>query len=271
MRDRQDNDKVGKSLDFISSSYVPNGTVLLCSFGKDSMVLLHLIRRCLGNIPVAYYHLPGQNDRNEFANKVIRELNLMVYDLQASTRDIVFHHEDKFDLVSIVPISKDKYISFFHEITDDGSMQCILNFLKGPFYSATSIPWNVFFHAHKSSDIDPMFGPVPLKSEIKMNDSIKICYPLRDWTDEDIWNYAVKNNLMINELCYNKDNNFAPFLDKRYNNNYYSACTECINPVKPKFVRCRIANKEVLNIRFGDKEYYHKKFNFYNDLCKLIL
>src|SRR5215475_6165411 len=54
---------------------------LMCSFGKDSMALLHLVRETLGkDLPVIYYRHPYYPAKQQFANQVIESRGLTVHD-----------------------------------------------------------------------------------------------------------------------------------------------------------------------------------------------
>jgi hypothetical protein len=263
--------KIKQSFDIISSEYVPGKSVVLCSFGKDSMVLLDLVMKKYGDIPIGHYSLPGYPKKKEFALKFIQKLNLVVHNIPIMAMDIFMDSNGKFELMVFLPISKDKCLMPCVDIIDTREKNCIFDLLAGPFYSNTVSPWTVFFVGHKQSDVDSFFGPVPISKDRKLVGDIKICYPLKDWTDEDIWQYTIENGIPYNDKCYNKDNNFLPFEDTTYNPHYYSACTDCINPNKPKEVYCRIASRKIPNKRFGDMDYYPQKHSFYRTILNQIL
>jgi len=54
----------------LNKSYNP---VILCSFGKDSMVMLYLIRKIKKDIPVLFFKEPFFPKKYSFANEVIMD------------------------------------------------------------------------------------------------------------------------------------------------------------------------------------------------------
>src|SRR5215469_287012 len=53
--------------------------VLFCSFGKDSLTLLHLLLSRKIRIPIIYYTDPWFPRKNAFANRVIENFELEVH------------------------------------------------------------------------------------------------------------------------------------------------------------------------------------------------
>jgi 3'-phosphoadenosine 5'-phosphosulfate sulfotransferase (PAPS reductase)/FAD synthetase len=56
-----------------------NASIVMLSFGKDSMVMLHLIRNINENIPCLYQKEGYFQIKQEFSSKIIQDWNLTVY------------------------------------------------------------------------------------------------------------------------------------------------------------------------------------------------
>jgi hypothetical protein len=213
---------------------------LLCSFGKDSMVLLHLIRATLtGQVPVIYYRFPYFPAKQAFANQIIEKWGLTVHDYPPLACGVKVNDE-RLELVSRysfggngafdLPINTEPPISRRDFI-------CGLNdWLLRPKAGAIMFPWDSLFMAHKSSDVDPFEGAVPLKTNSVAIGQAELIFPLRDWTDADVWDYIEENRVPYDKRRYQDR---AELPDKWLNPDYIHACTRCIDPrEKAKTVFC---------------------------------
>ncbi len=112
-------------------------------------------------------------------------------------------------------------------------------------------PWDLVFIGHKSSDVDPFEGAVPLKQDIvKVDDGPTFAFPLRDWTDDDIWDYIEQNRLQQYVQTGSRYNlgSRSEITEKRFNNDYVTACTRCIDPRESEQVYCPLLKKVIPNI-----------------------
>jgi 3'-phosphoadenosine 5'-phosphosulfate sulfotransferase (PAPS reductase)/FAD synthetase len=234
--------------------------VLLCSFGKDSMVLLDLIRQVLPArtgrgrmnchsypLPVIYHRHPYFPAKHEFADSVIRSWMLEVYDFppvacgvkcrgekqkaesgkqkfqlsksQLSTFELVTRYQIGNGVIDLpmnteAPIERRPFV-------------CGLQWLTRPKTLGAQWPWSTVFIGHKSSDVDPYEGPVPLKADRVETAGVNAVFPLRHWTDQDVWDYTELNAVPYDKRRY-RDR--AELADKWLNPDYVHACTACIDP-----------------------------------------
>jgi hypothetical protein len=213
--------------------------VLLCSFGKDSMVLLHLIRQVLEvrspschayPIPVIYHRYPYFPAKHDFADETIRKWGLEVYDFPPLHCGVKCK-EDRLELVTRYQIGKgaiDIPINTEEPILRR-QFVCGLEWLLRPKTTGGQWPWTTVFIGHKSSDVDPYEGPVPLKyDQAYLSDAaVNAVFPLRHWTDDDVWDYIEIARVPYDRRRYG---NRVEFHDKWLNPDYINACTACIDP-----------------------------------------
>ena len=117
---------------------------------------------------------------------------------------------------------------------------------KGTF----AFPFDLIFHGHKDSDVDACHGHVPLRSDSNMpRDAAATSYPLRNWTDADVWNYIEKHDIPIHHDRYEKvEETWRQKEDKRFNHHYMPACTNCLDPENARSVYCPKLKCEVANV-----------------------
>lgn len=245
--------KVEEAISLISDNIV--NPVVMSSFGKDSMVMLDLIRKAGFKFPILFFREPFHPKKYEFSNKVILDNNYVVYDYppidnaiskNGNTIEIINLyqlHDNPLRVIYVptgisTPKDFEEYLCGLRDIYE--KPKCSYNF-----------PWNTIFIGHKSTDKDPVLGGIiELNTDMYFDKSCDktIVFPLRFFTDEDIWNYTIRENLPINYKRYNKDNNWKEFEDITYNPDYFYACTRCIDNTNEDRVFCPRLNKIIPNI-----------------------
>ncbi len=204
---------------------------LMCSFGKDSMVVAHLLRTAGHQLPVIFHREPFLPRKYAFARKVISLWNLTVYDFPPLTTAVA-EKDGTMEIVNyypagarpcalptglVAPAEGERALCALHDF-----------YLKptGTFH----YPWDVVFHGHKSCDHDPIYGPVPLAADFARNlDSVSPAFPLREWTDEDVWAYHEQHQLPVHLERYEQiDGAWRERADKRRNPDYFPACWACM-------------------------------------------
>jgi hypothetical protein len=123
---------------------------------------------------------------------------------------------------------------------------CGLNdWVLRPKAGAITFPWRTVFMGHKSSDVDPFEGPVPLKTYQTRIGGVDVVFPLRDWTDADVWDYLDANHVPTDTRRYQERRELA---DKWLNSDYLNACTKCMDPEQPAEVLCPKTGRTVPNV-----------------------
>lgn len=226
-----------------------NKPALMCSFGKDSMALLHLAREALGKtIPVICYRHPWFAAKWEFANEIIKSWALTVHDYPPAVAGV----KVKPGMLELVAR---------YEFGQDGAMDLPINtmapmarrdFVCGlndwvlrPKSGAITFPWQTVYMGHKSSDVDPYEGPVPLKYDCVNIGGADVIFPLHDWTDADVWDYIEANHVPYDKRRYH-DRQELP--DKWLNPDYIHACTRCIDTREGDQVLCPLTGKHIPNV-----------------------
>src|SRR4051812_43117041 len=79
-------DKLPKTVEMIQRVVKEyKNPALLCSFGKDSMVLLAIMRGIKMDLPNIFFREPYFPKKYQFANEIIRKWDLTCFDYQPST------------------------------------------------------------------------------------------------------------------------------------------------------------------------------------------
>lgn len=228
-----------------------NKPVVMSSFGKDSMCLLHLLKTMGIKLPILFHRKPFEPKKYEFADSVIHAENYTVHDYPPSNTSVT-KNGDKAEITSYYQVGGNATIWLGRNIIkpEDGKpFLCGLEDFYDTPIGAFHFPWDVCIVGHKSSDVDPIQGPVPLKSDIHHpEEGPDYAYPLRYFTDADVWEYTYKFKVPYNDKRYDKSSGYKEFKDKTYNDDYYCACMRCIDKDESSVVFCPKYNKQVSNI-----------------------
>jgi hypothetical protein len=208
---------------------------VMCSFGKDSMVLLHLARETLGkDLPVIYFKHPYFPAKQKFANEIMTSRGLTVHDYPPFAAGVKVKPE-MLELVARYGFGEngalDLPINTCEPVPRRSFICGLYDWILRPKAGVITFPWKTVFMGHKSSDVDPFDGAVPLKSDTAMIGGTELVFPLRHWTDEDVWDYTEAN-----QIPYDKRRYFgrAELADKWLNPDYIHACTACIDPLETR-------------------------------------
>lgn len=234
----------------VLSEQEPTG--IYFSGGKDSMVLLHLIVSRFGRLPVVFHREPFHTIRFEFANAVLAKWDMRVFDYAPCATHLwegkgiiayTYRYEvGRNEKGQIVTLDLPKNI--IHDPTGVCGLQEIIDRPLGTF----TFPWKWMFHGHKSSDEDQIAGKVPLHVDAVRNEfGPSAAFPLRNWTDSDVWDYIEKFDVPYDADRYDKATR-SEHSGKVYNSDYTRACIKCMDKREGATVMCPKMNLEINNI-----------------------
>jgi 3'-phosphoadenosine 5'-phosphosulfate sulfotransferase (PAPS reductase)/FAD synthetase len=205
--------------------------VFMWSGGKDSMVLLWILRSMKRILPILFYEDPWFPRKYEFAHRIIAALNLEVYDYPP-VRVSMLYGRDIPAFVNEYLMSDNMTMALPKNIVEyeDGDEEylCGLNFFTRPLGTFV-YPWNLVLIGHKSSDEDQIYGKVPLRQRIVLRDAgPAYAFPLKDWTDTDVWDYTEKYDVPVQASRYDQAHR-QEWKTKYFNSDYFHACIRCVD------------------------------------------
>jgi hypothetical protein len=227
-----------------------NNPIAMASFGKDSMVLLHLLKTLGLKLPVLFHKEPFEPKKYEFANRVIAKEGYVVYDYPPSFTQMA-KTGSNVEIISRYQVGN-SFIWLGTGIKKPEEGKPFLCGYEDVYKKPTGdfeFPWDLCYVGHKSVDKDPIRGNIPLLVDIKKNEgSPDYAFPLRDFTDADIWEYTETFGVDWNEKRYDKMNGYKEFKDITFNNDYYHCCVNCLDRDGPAAVWCPKLNCTIANI-----------------------
>lgn len=235
----------------------PN-SVVLWSGGKDSTAMLHLLKFQAGiDVPVIQFRQPKFRDRYAYSDQIIKEWDLTVYDYPASRFALADGPdtetgEVRFDLLHYFQWGeKAVVLSLGTERPKEGEkFMCGLNdFLRRPT-GTFNWPWESVWIGTKNSDTDLIKGHVPLSQDVRHAEGSPVSlYPMRNWTDRDIYQYLEDNRVKADPTRYVKTKQgWVNNPDKSLNADFYPTCLNCVDRHQPNHVHCPKLKATVTNI-----------------------
>jgi len=231
-----------KTLEFIEDCLSASANpVCLCSFGKDSLVLLHLILR-IKKIPVIYWREPFYQKKFAHSQSIAEKWDLEVYDYPPTFTDYL-QLGNYFDVYSYYYINGKDYVNLSTGTRDykpeDKEFLCAIKDLLGrPKVPAYEFNWDCIFHGHKQCD--PLYVTDRIElPRLKIFGKGILAMAIKDWTDNEIWDYIHKYDLPFNKERYRAGN-------EKFNNDVFPTCHDCLDYRKiGSMVYCPKLKKEV--------------------------
>lgn len=227
------------------------------SGGKDSMVLLHLLRRHGIKVPVVFWREPWQPYKYEFHDKIIRDWELFVYSWHPY-KSAMQRSGDEFEVQNWYQINGVSLTcpTGITEPVDDLPHVTALDILKRPKQNQIMVPkFDALWIGHKQCDADPILGgDAGTRIEVRSlphDIGPSLIFPLRDWTHDDVWQYIEDYDVPFDEKRYEKvDGKWRERPNKRHNADYVHASIECVDNREgaPKFFRCKKLNMDTENV-----------------------
>jgi hypothetical protein len=209
------------------------------------------------DIPVVQYRQPKFRERYAYSDRLIKEWNLEVYEyppMKVSLADgpDVNTGEVRFDMLHYFQWGKNCVVlSLGTEKPKDGEkFLCgVDDFLQRPT-GTFNWPWGAVFIGTKYEDTDLIKGHVPLAQDIRIVDGAPVSlYPMRDWTDDEIFQYLEESGVEPDPTRYIKENGkWKNNPDKSLNADFYPACFNCVNRHLGRHVHCPKLNATITNI-----------------------
>lgn len=225
---------------------------VLCSFGKDSVLVLAMVRQFIPSIPVIFFRHPFFPKKYRYADQLIQEWNLTVYqdippaDITLSSGqgdevEILNHYRFGSGLVSM-PVGRSE--------PREGHRLCGLDDLVTRPVGSYNWKWDVVFHGHKNTDRDPIVRDMRLQANLLRDPRIcAIQYPVRDFDDREVFEALEFMGVPINEDRYEKiDGVWSEKADKTLNSDYMPYCDACMRRDGTKSVPCFKYGLDTANI-----------------------
>lgn len=215
------------------------------------MVLLDILDRIDVNLPIIFHRDPWWPNKYKFADEQIAKRGLEVYDYApyfmslwegVSIMSFVSHYQIGNAQGALLQLPKN-----IVPPEDGKKFLCGLKeVLKRPT-GTFNYPWDCVLIAHKSSDEDQIAGKIKLHCDVKQSNGLgpDAVFPLREWTDEDVWNYIDKFKVPQQPDRYDVKNR-KELPDKTNNSDYAHVCIACCDKSKP--VRSVICPKTGLEV-----------------------
>lgn len=233
-------------------------SVVMWSGGKDSTAMLHLMLEVAGvKPPVIQLREHRFRERYAYSDALIAKWGLEVYDYPPSKLELgsgpdVETGEMRFDLLKHYQWGS-KLVSLClgtERPTDGKPYLCAVDdYLNRPT-GTFNWPWPAAYIGTKNTDTDLIKGQVHLNQHVRIVAGAPVSlYPLRDWTDADVFNYLVQSGVQPDPTRYVEANGvWRNNPDKSLNADFYPVCVNCVDRHQGPTVYCPKLKGKITNI-----------------------
>lgn len=237
--------------------------IAFCSFGKDSIVMLHLIFR-VRKVPIVFIRHHKFQEQFEHANRVALEWDLEVYNLMPC--DITDYQQgDHFDILELYRSGPTERMlmgsgirPYDPERDKDRYFCAAEDLLLRPKAYVSDYPWDVTFNGHKACDNIHIADSVDQMQPIRQGEATRMVFPLHDWSDDDVWAYIRDNDLPYDRRRYDQG-------IESVNPDRMPTCYRCMDvKLRGQQVPCPKYGRDILNIAKSQEEHDALKLRLVN-------
>lgn len=197
-----------------------------CSFGKDSMVMLHLIVRHRPDIPVVYVEQFPHPTKHQFMERMACEWNLNMQPALPVAWRTYYGQPGHVEIVTGYHIGPQATIVVPSEPMgelDESSCMCGIDILNQDVVPGKTPAFDGAFIGQRDDDVDVVMGNVAVSGnrDVIETKTFRYLYPLKDWTSKDIWDYHRRYEVPANSGRYGRQ-------DPEFNNDVWNLCTKCL-------------------------------------------
>lgn len=210
--------------------------VVLSSFGKDSLVLLSLMKRVYGEYPDVIFWMDGlPMNKYLHAFKTAAALDVRLFTYPPTAWDYL-QKDDFFDVIHYFYITEGAFTTLYtgcRQYRKNEQFLCAVDdLLSYPRIDRYEFRWDYIFQGQKECDDLHIAKSYKLNPVSLFGDKLML-YPLYNWSDEDVWSYVDKFSLRkyIQEERYrdNPSGRSKTLKNDRNNPDVAPTCFACLD------------------------------------------
>lgn len=179
--------------------------IVACSFGKESVLLLALVREQMPDVPAIWLRENQLRSQREFAERLIVEWDLTVFGVAPTHTYLVPAPDGKLSFVSEYGLNGERFPVVRDLVAGD---RCLLKFpaARG---SEVAFPFDSVLIGWKDCDTHPIFGRAPYPPDGTLSCGTMFYAPLRDLSDDQVWQAIRDLGLPYNRAKYDGRDDLA--------------------------------------------------------------
>jgi len=201
-------------------------SIVMSSFGKDSIVLLDMARKFIPDIDVLYLMDTGGKmlQKHYRAFRVANKLGTPLYTYPPFLSDYI-QNDGFFDVIHYFYVDGKDYLTLYNGCKPfkkgEDYLCALIDLLDMPTCDKYEFRWDCVFQGQRSDETIHIKKTTIKEPIVKFGHGI-LALPLFNWTEADVWDYIKANKLPYQTARYD---------DKRtdVNNDYIPTCYECLD------------------------------------------
>ena len=264
MEELQGMDKAETARKIIEESLrVSKRPVVFCSFGKDSTVLLDMVREFREDVDVVYLMDGKFPEKNLHAFATAVKMGVRTLHTYPPSMVDYMQKGDYFEVLHFYYVNGDNWYVLYNGCApykEGEDFVCAKKDLiqDFKFIDKYSFPWDCIFHGQKETESIYVVDTYKIKTPIVPFGNGVLSMPLFDWTDVEVLDYAKKNEMPIQNERYdgNPYGGYTGTDKDKLNNDVIPTCFKCMDYRIGNEVVCPKTNQLVQF--WGKTEQQHK-------------
>lgn len=179
--------------------------IVACSFGKESVLLLSLVREQIPDVPVIWLRENLLRTQREFAERLIVEWGLTVFGFAPTHVYLMPAPDGKLSLISEYGLNGEHFPVVRDLVAGD---RCLLKFPTASG-TATAFPFDSVLIGWKDCDTHPIFGRAPYPPDGTLSCGTRFYAPLRHLSDDQVWQAIRDLDIPYNQAKYDARDDLA--------------------------------------------------------------
>lgn len=202
---------------------------VLYSGGKESQICLYLARQVRPDVSAVYMTVTDDARKHAFVRSVCAMWDVPLDERKPSARDLA-GRGNHIEVINLFHIGPNAILHLgMQPVTENNQHHfCAVRERYKPIEDAPW-PYDVAVCGQRDDDKDTLYGDVPVGADELRLGPVRAIFPLRRWTEADVWAATREYKIPQNYLRYDRRTG-EKLSGSAFNNDYYHLCTRCLEP-----------------------------------------
>jgi len=203
---------------------------VLYSGGHDSQVLLWLARQARPDVTAVYCEMHEDARKQAFVSESCHMWGIRLDVRRPFARDLI-GNGDHIEVFNAFPLGESVLRMGMQATGRETNARhlCAVRLRCEDLPPRESWDYDLALMGQRDDDTDPAYGPVPVGLDELTVGGVRVLFPIRQWTNADVWTVTRQYGIPQNWRRYDKATG-EKLTNSTWDNDRYHLCTTCLEP-----------------------------------------